>query len=119
MSYVIADRNYKISNIMLTYLSNNYIEIIFLSKKEILKNKHLNKEIFILGDIDYVIYIYKNLHNCNPIIEDYPISIKEFLNRNIEVMTYEDAKKLSFEKRIFIKPILCKKFDINQNRKQV
>jgi hypothetical protein len=55
--------------------------------------------------------LFKILNNKEIIIVDYPECISEYLHREISIMKYIDAKNLSIDNSIFIKPVLTKQFD--------
>lgn len=57
-----------------------------------------------MGFVDYVLLYYKNVHNKEVKINDYPGYLKKFMFRNISVETFKNAINISKTKNIFIKP---------------
>lgn len=108
--YVIVQTNYPIHKDigLLDYLKINNISIVTIPIKFIIKNydriSNYKDPLFVIGFVDYVLLYYKNVHNKEIKINDYPEYLKSFMFRNVCIENFKNAIAISKTKQIFIKP---------------
>lgn len=111
-NYIIIDSQIDLfdteSKELIKFIRKQNINTFTMSLKHIVRKKtnilKYNNPLFIIANCDFIEKYFEYFYNIQINNNDYPESLKNYLFRNICIMTYHEAKKISSIKSIFIKP---------------